>query len=63
MCNKCNDTKVITLRFQVGDNTQETEVPCDCTRELRFIDPFEYPGFKDIQELLINKNTFNKTKL
>jgi hypothetical protein len=52
------------LRFEAGDNTQETEVPCDCTRELRFIDPFEYPGFKDtLQEFLINKGGFHKTKL
>jgi hypothetical protein len=49
-CNRCQDTKVIVLRFEAGDDTRECEVPCDCTRDMRFVDPFEYPGFKDLKD-------------
>ena len=48
-CNRCKDTKVIILRFEAGDDTRETEVPCDCVREgqIRFVDPCKYPQFED----------------
>ncbi len=47
MCNKCNNTKIMTLRFETGNNIQVIQVPCDCTRELSFIDPLEFPSFLD----------------
>ncbi len=34
ICKYCNDTKVITLRHDAGDDTLEEEVPCLCTLPL-----------------------------